>query len=89
MVQIKGSVQDSVSTPEFDMKHLKKAEGYIDWNVVIITIKMRSVVQILKEIMNLPVTTVASEVIIPYSLCYSTMLEVDVDGMAVEIKLPW
>ena len=27
-VQIKGSVQDSVCTPEIDMKHMKKAEEY-------------------------------------------------------------
>ena len=26
MVQIKGSIQDSVWTPEFDMKNLKKAD---------------------------------------------------------------
>ena len=46
MVQVKGSVQDSVWTPKFNMKHLKKAEGHISQNVVIITIKMRSIVQI-------------------------------------------
>ena len=33
------SVQDSVWTTEFDMKHLKKAEGHINRNVVIMTIK--------------------------------------------------
>ena len=48
-VQIKGSVQDSVLTPEFNMKHLKKAEGHIGCNVVHITIKMRSIVQMFKE----------------------------------------
>ena len=31
---------------EFDMKRLRKAEGYIGWNVMIITIKMRSMVRI-------------------------------------------
>ena len=36
--------------PEFDMKHLKKAEGHIGQNVVSITIKMRSKVQIFKVI---------------------------------------
>ena len=46
-VQITDSVKDSVWTPEFDMKHLKKAEGYIVWNIVSITIKMRSIVRIL------------------------------------------
>ena len=39
VVQIKGSVRDSVLTPEFDMKHLKRAEGDIGQNVVSITIK--------------------------------------------------
>ena len=43
VVQIKGSVQDSVWTPEFDMKHLMKAKGHIGRNVSI-TIKMRSIV---------------------------------------------
>ena len=28
MVEIKGSVRDFVWTPEFNMKHLKKAEGH-------------------------------------------------------------
>ena len=45
-VQIKGSLQDSMWTPEFDMKHLKKAKGHINWNVVSMTIKMRSIVGI-------------------------------------------
>ena len=38
-VKIKGSVWDSKWTPEFDIKHLKKAEGHISLNVVIITKK--------------------------------------------------
>ena len=37
VVQIEGSVQDFVSTPEFDMKHLKKTEEHIGRNVVIMT----------------------------------------------------
>ena len=41
MIQIKGSVQDSVWAPEFDMKH-QKAKRYIGQNIVIIIIKMRS-----------------------------------------------
>ena len=49
-VQIKGSVRDSVWTPEFDMEHLKKAEGHINRSLVSITIKMRSIVQLFKEI---------------------------------------
>ena len=44
LVEIKGSVQDSMQTPEFDMKYLKKAEGYADRNVVSITLKMKSIV---------------------------------------------
>ena len=39
VVQIKGPARDSVWTPEFDIKNLKKAEGHIDRNVMIITIK--------------------------------------------------
>ena len=39
-VQIKGSVRDSVWTPEFDIKHLKKAKGHIGRNFVIITINI-------------------------------------------------
>ena len=35
-----------MSLPEFDMKHLMKAEGHICWNVMSITIKKRSVVRI-------------------------------------------
>ena len=46
VVQIKGSVRDSVWIPEFDMKHVKTAEGHIDRNVVIIRIKTRLIVQI-------------------------------------------
>ena len=41
---IKDVVQSSVLVPEFD-KHPKKAGGHIDWNVVKITIKMKTVVQ--------------------------------------------
>ena len=37
VVQIKDSARYSMWTPEFDMKHLKKAEWHIGWNVVIIT----------------------------------------------------
>ena len=44
VVQIKVSVRHSVRIPEFDMKHLKKAEGYISRNVVSITIKIRPLV---------------------------------------------
>ena len=36
--------RSSVKVPEFD-KHLKKAGGYIDRNVVEITIKMKTIVQ--------------------------------------------
>ena len=46
VVLINGPVLDSAWTPKFDMKHLKKAEGHIGWNVVSITIKMRSIVWI-------------------------------------------
>ena len=46
MDQIKGSVQDSVLTPEFDMEHLKKAKGHTDRNIMCITIKIRSIVRI-------------------------------------------
>ena len=46
VVQINVSVQGSVWTPEFDVKYLKKADGHIGRNVVIITIKMRSIVRI-------------------------------------------
>ena len=45
-VQIKSSVQDSVGTFEFDMKHLKKTEVHIGRNFVIITIKTQSIVRI-------------------------------------------
>ena len=38
-----GSNKDSVWTPKFDMKHLKKAEGHIGRNFVNITLKMRSI----------------------------------------------
>ena len=31
---VKGSVRDSVWTSEFNIKHLKKAEGYISSNIV-------------------------------------------------------
>ena len=31
---------------KFDMKHLKKAEEWISWNVMSITMKMKTVVQI-------------------------------------------
>ena len=37
VVQMKGSIQDSVWTAEFDMKHPKKTEGYIGRKVVSIT----------------------------------------------------
>ena len=33
VVQMKDSVWDSVWTPEFEMKHLKKAEGHIGRDV--------------------------------------------------------
>ena len=49
MVQIKNSVRDSVWTPEFDMRHLKKAEGHIGLNIGSVTIKMRSIVKIFCE----------------------------------------
>ena len=39
VLQIKGSFRDSVWTPEFDMKYLKKADWHIGWSVVIIIIK--------------------------------------------------
>ena len=38
VAQIKGSVEDSVVTYEFDTKHLKKAEEHISQNVLIIAI---------------------------------------------------
>ena len=37
-------LRDSVETPEFDMKHMRKSEGHIGWTFGIITIKMRSIV---------------------------------------------
>ena len=40
MVQIKGSVRDSVWNPEFNMKHLKNAKGLMSRNIVTTTIKM-------------------------------------------------
>ena len=45
-VQVKVSVRDSMLTPGFIMKQLKKAEGHIGRNVVIITIIMRVMVRI-------------------------------------------
>ena len=39
--------------PEFDKKYLKKAGGYIDRNVVQITIKMRTIVRIIQIILIL------------------------------------
>ena len=44
MESIKDVVQSSVNVPEFD-KHLKKVGGHIGWNVVEITIKMKTIVQ--------------------------------------------
>ena len=44
MVSIKDVVRSSVKVPEFD-KHLKKAGGHIDRNVVEITIKMKTIVR--------------------------------------------
>ena len=44
MDSIKDVVQSSVKVPEFD-KHLKKAGGHIDRNVVEITIKMKTIVR--------------------------------------------
>ena len=41
---IKDVVQSSIKVPKFD-KHLKKASGHIGWNVVEITIKMKTIVQ--------------------------------------------
>ena len=41
---IKDVVQSSMKVPEFD-KHLKKTGGHIDWNVVEITIKMKTMVR--------------------------------------------
>ena len=52
VVQIKGSVRDSEWIPEFDLKHPKKAEGYIGRNIVITTIKMGSIVRIFYGIKN-------------------------------------
>ena len=43
MDSIKDVVQSSVKVPEFN-KHLKKARGHIDQNIVEITIKMKSIV---------------------------------------------
>ena len=42
---LKGVVRSSKKVPEFD-KHLKKAGGHIDRNVVEITIKMKTIVRI-------------------------------------------
>ena len=39
-----GFNKGSVKVPEFD-KHLKKAGGHIGWNVVEITIKMKTIVR--------------------------------------------
>ena len=44
VVSIKDVVRSSVKVPEFN-KHLKKAEGHIGWNVVEITIKMKTIVR--------------------------------------------
>ena len=41
----KGSVQSCVWTLELDMKHLKKAKGCINQNIMNITIKMMTIVQ--------------------------------------------
>ena len=41
---IKDVVLSSVKVPEFD-KHLKKARGHIGWNIVKITIKMKTIVR--------------------------------------------
>ena len=43
---MKGLVRNSVRTPDFYMKHLKKGEGYTGRNVVIITINSKTIVQI-------------------------------------------
>ena len=43
VVSIKDVVRSSVKVPEFD-KHLKKARGHIGWNVVEITMKMKTIV---------------------------------------------
>ena len=45
---IQGSVWSSVWAPEFSKKHLKKAEGHIDRNVLNITIKLETTVRIPK-----------------------------------------
>ena len=44
VVSIKDVARSSVKVPEFD-KHLKKAGGHIGWNVVEITIKMKTIVR--------------------------------------------
>ena len=44
MVSIKDVVRSSVKVPEFD-KHLKKAGGHIDRNVLEITLKMKTIVR--------------------------------------------
>ena len=44
MDSINDVVRSSVKVPEFD-KHLKKAGGHIDQNVVEITIKMKTIVR--------------------------------------------
>ena len=41
---IKDIVRSSMKVPEFN-KHLKKAGGHIGWNVVEITIKMKTIVR--------------------------------------------
>ena len=41
--KIKGSVQSCVWSLEFNMKHVKKTQGRIDWNVNT-TMKMKAIV---------------------------------------------
>ena len=47
----KKKVPESEKVPESDKKYLKKAGGYIDRNVVQITMKMKTIVQIIQIIL--------------------------------------
>ena len=42
---------------EFDTIHLKKAKGHIDQNIVNITMKMKTIVQMIKKVLALDKNT--------------------------------
>ena len=52
-------VRSSEKVPEFD-KHLKKAGGHVDWNIVEITIKMKTIVR--KPLMKKTTSSFVSEI---------------------------